>query len=433
MAALYFDLSEQFLANGHRFKYYGIVRTVMEVGYELAKSGQDVRFVIYSPAHEQFFEVTPRLDAASPTGLMDPGLPPGATPIRLRQSFPTRNLLRDGLMALARPLARRINRRRWRHVPDGVARPVDLNGQVLIALGRPKIIADYLVHAERNGTQLHLVPLLHDMIPLHAFAHRDQKIFTSHFMHDNRRVIRHAALLMANSEFTRQEIILFGDKIRIPDMPPVETVPLSHELRTTGEAAEMTPPAAPYVMCVGTLTGRKNLECVMDALLNLAEQGRPVPDLVLAGARRKRAESYVDDNRFAAIRDKVHFYRDPNQTDLKALYQGALALIIPSYMEGWGLPLGEALWVGTPGLSSTAPALQEVGGDLAAYFDPADPAALAQLIDGLQSDAKACAALKARIKTARPGLRSWQDVAEDVLTAGHKVVNGKTSSRKISP
>ena len=86
-------------------------------------------------------------------------------------------------------------------------------------------------------------------------------------------------------------------------------------------------------------------------------------------------------------------------------------------MEGWGLPLGEALWVGTPGLASTAPALREAGGDLARYFDPASPAELAVLIDQLQSDPADYAALKARIATSRPQLRSWGDVAGDILRA----------------
>lgn len=417
MPAIFFDLSEQFLANGYRPRYYGIVRTVMEVGYEMAKSDAAVRFVIYSPAHGRFFEVTPRLDAASPTGVMDPGLPPEATPIRLRQSFPTRKKWRDGLLTAARPVINWINRRRWQHVPARAAVPVDLDGQVLISLGRPKIMADYLINLERRGTRVRLIPLLHDMIPLHAFADREKTMFTSHFMHDNRHVIGRAHLLLANSVFTKQEITHFGDEGHFPDLPPVVAVPLSHELRPTGEPVRQAPPQQPYVLCVGTQTGRKNLECVMDALLNLSEQNRPVPRLVLAGARRKRTETYVRQSKFAAIRDQVQFYCNPNQTELAALYQGAHALIISSYMEGWGLPLGEALWLGTPALASHAPALQEVGGDLAFYFDPADPVALARLIDHLQSDADAYAALKARITAARPRLRSWRHVAQDILTA----------------
>ena len=60
MATLYYDLSELFLASGQKFKYYGISRTVMEVGFELAGMDADVRFVIFSPAHGRFFEVSPR-------------------------------------------------------------------------------------------------------------------------------------------------------------------------------------------------------------------------------------------------------------------------------------------------------------------------------------------------------------------------------------
>ena len=416
MAPIYFDLSEQFLANGHRFKYYGIVRTVMEVGYEMARDA-DVRFVIFSPAHGSFFQVTPRFDDASPTGVMDPGLPPEATPIRLRQTYPTRNVLRDALFPLVRAVVRGINLRRWRHAPKEGITPVDLSGQTLIALGRPKIMADYLVALARKGTDVRMVPLLHDMIPLHTFAHREQKIFTSNFMHDNARVIAHSDLILANSEFTGHEIAHFAGKGLFPDLPKVVPVPLAHELRETGEPMNMTLPAQPYLLCVGTLTGRKNLECMMQAMLHLHATGQNVPDLVLAGARRKRTDDFIAKPRFTPLQSKIHQFRDPNQTELCALYKNALALVIPSYMEGWGLPLGEALWVGTPGLASTAPALLEVGQDLAWYFDPDKHEALSALITKLQADPELQAQLRQEIAAARPQLRSWQHVAQDILQA----------------
>jgi glycosyltransferase involved in cell wall biosynthesis len=416
MAPIYFDLSEQFLANGHRFKYYGIVRTVMEVGYEMARDA-DVRFVIFSPAHGSFFQVTPRFDDASPTGVMDPGLPPEATPIRLRQTYPTRNVLRDALFPLVRAVVRGINLKRWQHAPKEGITPVDLSGQTLIALGRPKIMADYLVALKRKGTDVRMVPLLHDMIPLHTFAHREQKIFTSNFMHDNARVIAHSDLVLANSEFTGHEIAHFAGKGLFPGLPKVVPVPLAHELRETGEPMNMTLPAQPYLLCVGTLTGRKNLECMMQAMLHLHATGQNVPDLVLAGARRKRTDEFIAKPHFTPLQSKIHQLRDPNQTELRALYKNALALVIPSYMEGWGLPLGEALWVGTPGLASTAPALLEVGQDLAWYFDPDKHEALSALITKLQADPKIQARLRQEIAAAHPQLRSWQHVAQDILHA----------------
>lgn len=415
MATLYYDLSELFLASGQKFKYYGISRTVMEVGFELARMDADVRFVIFSPAHGRFFEVTPRLGSASPTGVMDPNMPPEATPRRMRLDFPTRNRLRDLLYPGLLWALRRINLRRWQSVPSGAVREVDLSGQTLVALGRPKIMADYLTAMDRAGVTPRFFPLLHDMIPLHEFAHPGQSMFSSNFAHDNHRVIAHATGILANSRFTKSEIEQFSASGHLPAIPPVTAVPLAHELRATQEPVNKTPPDAPYVICVGTLTGRKNLECVVAAMLLLAKQGRPVPHLVLAGARRKRAEQYIDRPEHASLRAKIHVVLNPNQAELRRLYQNALALVIPSRMEGWGLPLGEALWLGTPALASNAPALREAGGTLAQYFDPDDPQALADYMDALHSDPAYAAAVKARVADGFGQLRSWSDVARDIV------------------
>ena len=417
MAVLYYDLSEQFLASGLKFKYYGISRTVMEVGYELAHLDADVRFVIFSPAHERFFEVTPRIGADSPTGILDPGLPPEATPVRMRYTFPKPNRLRDLVYPAVMAAVRRINRRRWRAVPQGTVREVDLNGQILVSLGRPKIMADYLTVLGRAGVTLRFNPLLHDMIPIYEFAHSSSTLFSNNFTHDNHIVIRNAERILSNSAFTKSEIERFSASGHLPPVSEVVAVPLCHELRPTDEPVEQTGPAEPYVLCIGILTGRKNLECVMEALMHLHDAGRPVPPLVLAGARRKRTDSYLEQARFDPIRDRIHLVTNPNQAELRRLYEGALALVIPSRMEGWGLPLGEALWLGTPGLSSTADALQEVGGDLAQYFDPDAPQELAGLIDRLNTDPEAYAALKTRIRAAHGSLRTWKDVAQGVLAA----------------
>ncbi len=417
MGTVYYDLSEQFLASGLKFKYYGISRTVMEVGYELAAMDADVRFVIFSPAHERFFEVTPRIGAASPTGVLDPGLPHTATPIRMRYSFPKPNPIRDLVYPAVQYVVRLVNKRRWRNVPAGAVRDVDLEGQTLVSLGRPKIMADYLTAMSRAGVSIKLNPLLHDMIPIYEFAHASQTMFANNFTHDNHVVIRHADCILSNSAFTKAEIERFSASGHLPPVSKVVAVPLGHELRPTDELVSQTGPAEPYLLGVGVMTGRKNLECILDAMMYLHETGRPVPPLVLAGARRKRTEQYINRQQFDTIRERIHFLLNPNQAELRALYEHALALVIPSRMEGWGLPLGEALWLGTPGLASTATVLKEVGGDLAEYFDPDDPQALAELIDRLQSNPTAYNALKARIAARHDTLRTWKDVADDILAA----------------
>jgi glycosyltransferase involved in cell wall biosynthesis len=418
MATIYYDLSEQFLISGSTLKYYGIVRTVMEVGYELSCTSADVKFVVFSPAHDRFFEVSPRMGKASPTGIFDPDLPAEARPVRLRYSFAKANKLRDALYPAVRAVVKQISLRRWkRALPEGALREVDLTGQILVSLGRPKMMADYLTALNRDGNKIRFYPLLHDMIPLYEYGPSKRNKHARSFAHDNHVVVTSAEKILTNSVFTKTEVERFSATGHLPDPPEIIPVLLPHELRDMGEPIEVIPPSEPYLLAVGLMTGRKNLECILQAMLRLHKAERPVPMLVLAGARRKRIETYLSSPELAAVRDRVQFVLDPNQSELRTLYKQALALVIPSHMEGFGLPLGEALWLGTPGIASDVAALREVGGDLASYFDPNDPSALAGLIDKLQSDPVSYAALKAHIASRHETLRTWKDVAADIITA----------------
>lgn len=417
MAHIYFDLSELYLSSGVKFRYYGIARTVMEVAYELTKLDPDVGYVVYSPLHGRFFEVTPRVGGNSPTGVLDHGLPPSATPVRLRESLYDNNPAKAAVYWLARKIVDYRNRRRWATIPQGHVRPVDLNGQILVSLGRPKIMSDYLTALEKNGTKFSFVPLLHDMMPLHDFSGKPGFKPQRNFLHDNTVVVGAAAMILANSRFTENEVLDFSARGILPPAPKVVATPLCHELRPSEEPVVKRSPVARYLLCVGTNTGRKNLECVVEALLSLRERGEDIPDLVLAGARRKSVDRYLKSARFAPLAGKVHFVFNPNQAELAELYRNAFAVVLPSFMEGWGLPVSEGLWCGAPALAADVPAVREAGGDLALYFDPRQPAELAKIISHLQADEAGYAALKAKIAAARPVLRTWRDVAADILAA----------------
>ncbi len=168
---------------------------------------------------------------------------------------------------------------------------------------------------------------------------------------------------------------------------------------------------------MGLNLGRKNIEVVLNAMIVLAKAGKSIPHLVLAGAHRKRLKRYVDRSELQPIRDRIVFVNNPNQTDLVRLYENALALVIPSRIEGWGLPAGEALWCGTPALCSTAPVFYEVCGELGLYFDPDDPETLAGQISRLNDDAAYREELRQRIAEAKPHLRTWKTVAVEMLAA----------------
>jgi alpha-1,3-rhamnosyl/mannosyltransferase len=72
--------------------------------------------------------------------------------------------------------------------------------------------------------------------------------------------------------------------------------------------------------------------------------------------------------------------------DLPALVAGARALVLPSFAEGFGLPVLEAQAAGTPVACSDLPALREASGGVAAFFDPSDPASIGRSIEVLLFD-----------------------------------------------
>lgn len=106
-------------------------------------------------------------------------------------------------------------------------------------------MADYLVAMDRQNIRPRFFPLVHDMIPLHEFAHPRQSMFARNFAHDNGIVIRHAEKVMTNSVFTKSELEHFAASGHLPALPPLEPVLLPHELRETNEDVEVSPPQTP--------------------------------------------------------------------------------------------------------------------------------------------------------------------------------------------
>jgi glycosyltransferase involved in cell wall biosynthesis len=133
-----------------------------------------------------------------------------------------------------------------------------------------------------------------------------------------------------------------------------------------------------YLLMVGTIEPRKNHLNAMKAL-EVANIGERLP-LLVAGRPGWGYEVAMDEATRLAEHGIVRILDYVPEADLPALYAGATALLYPSWTEGFGLPVAEALAAGTLAITGTAPALREVGGEHAWYADPADVDALAELI-----------------------------------------------------
>lgn len=409
---LYFDLTEALLStSGKRTQYYGIARTVHEIAREAALLSEDIRFVVFSFGMQDFYEVTWQKPE---DGRVEFDLPKDVGQKWVRSYF-GKNPILPLIFRVLNLMTPKNNRANWlKHA--GHLKPVAIESGTFFSAARPKLIVDMVRILRGRGSRATIVPLLHDFMPLHDGATKRFRKLDRNFLADNQYLIEHAGRILTNSNFTAKELGSFVEKGMLPEpRGPINVVQLVHHCPDGTEVSEISMPSQPYLLTVALNLGRKNMEVALEALRQMQADGKPVPQLVIAGSHRKRLRRYASRPAFKDIQDKLIFIDNPNQTDLVKLYKGALALLMPSKLEGWGLPAGEALWCGTPALCSTAEALQEVCGDLALYFQPDDTSRLAQIIEKLATDITFQHELRKRINEARPTLRTWNTVARETL------------------
>jgi len=168
----------------------------------------------------------------------------------------------------------------------------------------------------------------------------------------------------------------------------------------------------PTALFVGTLIRRKNLLGVWHAFSRIRAEGGLDVRLVVVGASRDAR----------ALNNKLK--RDPNvrfldyvdDQTLADLYQGASFLVMPSFEEGFGLPVLEAMAMGTPVITSSTGALGEIAGDAALLVDPYDEEQIASAMQRLFTDELLQADLRER-GLVRASLFVWQDSARVALDA----------------
>lgn len=124
----------------------------------------------------------------------------------------------------------------------------------------------------------------------------------------------------------------------------------------------------PYILFVGSLESRKNIVGALESfrLSNLGVNGYR---FIIVGGHGQGAENV---HRIAKDIPNVFFSGYASENDLRAFYRGAAAFIYPSYLEGFGVPLLEAMYFGIPSVASSTGACPEVGGPLMKYLDPDD-------------------------------------------------------------
>jgi glycosyltransferase involved in cell wall biosynthesis len=259
---------------------------------------------------------------------------------------------------------------------------------------------------------------LHDLLPL---DHPEFWWAGHRALHARRvnTIFRHANALITASD-TVSERALQELKARGQPSIPILSYPLPSPLETV-DGSSVRDAALferPYFVVLGTIEPRKNHALLFNVWRRLAAHGKFVPKLVVVGNRGWENEQAVDMlERCSLIADHVWEIADLSNAGLGKLLTNARALLMPSFAEGYGLPLVEALSLGTPVVASDLPVFRETTQGKAIFCDAIDGLGWSNAIEAL-TDLKSVesrAARKAAESFHSPRSSGYFSAVEDFL------------------
>jgi glycosyltransferase involved in cell wall biosynthesis len=285
-----------------------------------------------------------------------------------------------GVERLAREMALRLpalNPARYR-----VIRPPRALAHRIGHVWEQTVLPSAAINAKLIYSPANLAPILsrRNVVVIHdAAALRHPEAYTPGYVAYQRRILpllaNRARLVITVSEFSRQEL---ADLLEL-DPEHGTVIPEGVDERFTpdadpGPARRRYALGRPYVLVVGTLSDRKNLHALEPAAEALRGQGI---ELVHAGSERGYLRGAAPGiRRLGYVPDAL----------LPGLYAGAVAAVMPSRYEGFGLPCLEAMAAGTPVVAADAGALPETCGDAALLVRLDEPGELAAAVLAAASD-----------------------------------------------
>lgn len=144
----------------------------------------------------------------------------------------------------------------------------------------------------------------------------------------------------------------------------------------------------PFIFNVGSIEPRKNIIGLIRAYAGLKDSYREEFDLVIAGGRGWLNSSIYKEVEKLEINDNVKFIGYVDEEDLPYLYNLAEVFVYPSFYEGFGLPILEAMVCGCPVITSKVSSMPEVGGEAVLYVDPKETGIIKEALESLLDDEK---------------------------------------------
>ncbi len=297
----------------------------------------------------------------------------------------------DEPAAPAMPGKRRM-RLRIHHLPEGFLLPTRPTILFLRRFVEPLLkfldgndvlfAPNFFPHTTQDGHGRSLVATVHDL----AFAAMPETVAPATLAE----LERH----LPGARYRTERFIVVSDATRADLLEYLPVTP--RRVHTVHEGLDPTfaeqgdPPLprgveAPYLLFVSTLEPRKNVLGVLRAFELLHRWGYP-GRLVLAGRWGWHTEALRGALESSPARERILHLDYVSRGELPALYRGADVLLFPSWLEGFGLPIIEAMACGTPVVTSGRSAMPEVAGPAAVYVDPTSPHGIASAVSALLED-----------------------------------------------
>ena len=248
--------------------------------------------------------------------------------------------------------------------------PRNLKNAILLNLGHSNLERSSYLRALRRRA-LRLVCFIHDLIPLtHPESCRANKPCV-HFKRISK-ALPAASGVIVNSKATLREVMHFAATHHLP-LPPAVAALLA--------PAPLPPPDSgrplkdPYFVMVGTIEPRKNYAFLLQLWRQMAkaQNQSPIPHLVLIGQRGWSFGNVTDLlEHCSALQGLVHEISACSDRALATYLHHSQALLFPSFEEGFGMPIAEALGGGVPVIASNLPVFREFAGDIPEYIAPLD-------------------------------------------------------------
>ncbi len=351
----------------------------------MAFSQKDRLFYItsFSPIYERVENQVARQGQAQPAGISSKTrvkqLVRPYVPKKLRQSKRTRASAAKALRLGGR-LARKTSRAlRQSRRPLGSAashqRIEFMQNDIVLILGKPwdsPGMERALTNAKANKGFV-LAQVIYDLIiPLYPHLHHPS-LFKSYTQYAFEAIYA-SDLLLPISKSSDKDLKIFAKTLNLP-------TPKTNVIRLADEVVDLHTPndkpddriADMFISCVGTVEIRKN-HTLLYYVYKLAEQqGIDLPQLIIVGSRGWLTNDFqylVEHD--PKVKDKIIILDNVSDRGLSWVYANSLFSVYPSFYEGWGLPVAEALANGKACIASNTSSIPEITGNIIDYFEPYD-------------------------------------------------------------